>query len=131
MKILMPVIYDDSSVETLAFSFHEAKHICMYDLNDSSYVRERLDEFGGSMRSLPGALKQNGVATIISNGIRPLALKIFSHCGVAVYKAHSDDVEENIKMFKNGELSEYSVEASRELLECGGSCGTCSTDTCN
>lgn len=132
MKVLFPVVDNEINKDVLASGFHETKDVCIFDSDERSFQHMCIDEIGSSMRSLPQALTELNVSSIISTQMRPLALQIFLRCGLDVYQASGTDVSENLDLFKDGELDQYSIESSRELLAgCGGSCHSCSSTSCS
>ena len=132
MKILFPIVDRESNKEVLASGFHETKDICIFNSDTQESKHMNIDDLGRSMRSLPKALNDYNIASIICTEIRPMALHIFERCGLKVFKAVGTDVADNLERFRMGLLNEYSVHLSRELLStCGSSCSSCSSTTCS
>lgn len=131
MKILFPVVDNEQNKEVLASGFLETNDVRVFDSDTFSFQHLRTDELGKNMQSLPVALKEHEIDTIISTQMRPLALQIFNNYGVKVYAARGTDVNENLALFRDGYLNPYSIESSRELLACSGTCSSCSSVTCN
>ena len=132
MKILLPVVDSETNKEVMATGFHETKDLCVFDPETFLFQHMTIDELGGSMRNLPNALRELKIGSIISSGIRPLALQILERCGLNVYEPSGTDVNENIKLFKEGYLERYSMQTSRgQLATCGSSCSTCSSTSCS
>ncbi len=131
MKILFPVVDNDKNKEVLASGFFETKNVCVFDSDTLQCQHLNIDELGSSMRNLPMALKELNINSIISTKIRPLALQILMRCGLDIYKAKGTDVEENLGLFQGGFLTKYSIESSRELLACNGTCSSCSSTSCS
>lgn len=132
MKILFPVVDGEKNIEVMATGFHETKDLCVFDPETFMFQHMSIEELGGSMRNLPNALRELNIGSIISSGIRPLALQILERCGLNVYEPSGTDVKENLELFKEGYLERYSMQTSRgQLSTCGSSCSSCSSTSCN
>ncbi|MDA3853803.1 MAG: hypothetical protein PF444_06135 [Bacteroidales bacterium] len=132
MKILFPVVDAETNKEVLASGFHETKELCVFDSETYLFQHMSIDDLGGSMKNLPNALRELNIGSIISSGIRPLALQILERCGMNVYEPSGDDVKENLELFKEGYLERYSIQTSRgHLSTCGSSCSSCSSTSCS
>lgn len=130
MKILFPVVDSESHKEVLASGFQETNNICIFDPETYAFKHMDVAELG-NVSSLPNALQDLNVSSIISTKIRPMALQILKRSGLKVYQASGTDVNENLELFRDGYLEPYSMSSSRELLACGGSCTSCSSTSCS
>jgi len=132
MKILFPIVDGETNKGVMATSFHETKDLCVYDQETLTFQHMTIDELGGSMKNLPNALKELKIGSIISAGIRPLALQILERCGLDVYEPSGTDIKKNIELYTEGYLETYSMQRSRQNLStCGSSCSSCSSTTCS
>jgi predicted Fe-Mo cluster-binding NifX family protein len=59
-----------------------------------------------------------------------MALGFFTESGLAVYKASSESIEENIRLFEENKLELLTSDSIQIAGNCSGSCKACNS-TCN
>jgi predicted Fe-Mo cluster-binding NifX family protein len=132
MKLAIPIIDTEINRDVLSAGLNANGSICLYDVEDHSAACMRTSELAENMGDLLPELASRQISAIITLQVHPMALKILINKGFTVYKAKGNQLKENIQLFQNKMLEQYSHEASMELATvCGGECTTCSTDTCD
>jgi predicted Fe-Mo cluster-binding NifX family protein len=129
MKVILPVTNNDTAKSSIASSFHNTEYVCIYDLIGRTYEYVAAKNFSSS-NDLSTEFKRNGIGTIISNQMAPMALKLFAENGFNVYKAQSEGIEENIGFLINNQLELMNFQLAKSMSDCSSSCGTCSSSTC-
>jgi predicted Fe-Mo cluster-binding NifX family protein len=79
---------------------------------------------------LGDALKRIGIGAVISQQMPLMALGFFTDSGLTVYKAESENIEENIRMFIDNQLNPQTNTSSKFSSFCSSSCSSCSSTTC-
>lgn len=131
MKVLFPVVDSDDNKDMLALNLQKAREVGIFDSETLMCEFMSKSGFGDDMKSFVAVLQEQGVDSIITPQIRPLALQLFIRCNVKVYESEGVNVDENLSLFRCGYLNQYSISDSRNLLRCdGSSCSSCSSTTC-
>ncbi|MFT3752065.1 MAG: hypothetical protein QM800_04050 [Paludibacter sp.] len=129
MKIAIPVIDKDLQRNRIAGSLSVIGSVCIYDtiLQEGSWLRTL--DLAPNMGELLPALERNGISTIITRQVHPMALKVLSNKGIEVFKSVGDELEANIVFFAKGKLIPFNMEAAMKFATvCGGECSDCKTD---
>jgi predicted Fe-Mo cluster-binding NifX family protein len=130
MKVMLPIVKDCDGDIKLAKSFHNAQNVCIYDCKNDLYEWISINKINADAGSFSFIIKQRKIKSVISCTIHPLVLKIFSENGLEVYKAEGNNLQQNISFFQNKKLNSFSGEDTNQLMGCGSSCNSCSTN-CN
>lgn len=131
MKVIIPVINDNTLKDKLADSFHNATYSCIYDSESKKYEWLHTDKIITKPGNLSLALKQRGIFAIISRTMPLMALGLFNESGLQVFKAEKDNIDENISLFNQKKLDMLTLESIFEPEGCSsGSCASCSS-SCN
>lgn len=132
MKLAIPVIDTEMNKDILSAGLNANGSICLYDMDHQLADCMKTSELAENMGDLLPELSSRHISVIITRQVHPMALKILINKGFAVYKAKGNQLKENIQLFQNKMLEQYSHEASMELANvCGGECTSCSTDVCD
>ncbi|MFX0106668.1 MAG: NifB/NifX family molybdenum-iron cluster-binding protein [Candidatus Hodarchaeota archaeon] len=108
-RILIPS--DDPDGKTVAGHFGRAPYFMVIDVGDDEQVEEsrvvpNSGEHSGGRGHAHDNVLQFNPTVIISHGMGPRGLRSFESQRIAVLKAKSTSVEENIKAYMRGELAE-------------------------
>ncbi len=131
MKIMLPIVDKKRGQETVAQGFHNARFICIYDSQRKSFDWMPAKAISSNPGEFSEELKRMGISTVISAYLPPMALRIFTRSGLAVYRARGTNVEENISFFNHNQLESFTSQAAREMWGCESSCSSCSSTSCN
>jgi predicted Fe-Mo cluster-binding NifX family protein len=130
MKIILPVSENKAYGRSIARGFHKADLACIYNcINQTSEwlptksIIQNADDLGD-------ALKRIGIGAVISQQMPLMALGFFTDSGLTVYKAESENIEENIRMFIDNQLEPQTNTSSKYSSSCSSSCTSCSSTTC-
>lgn len=124
MKIIVPVLDNGSAKNYIAHGFHNAEYVCIYDTETKISEWLPTSEISKETGNITLALKNKGIMTIISNHMPSMALDLFSESGLKVYKAKSNSLSENLELFNQNLLPQYTSQLSFES-GCSGSCSSC------
>lgn len=114
----------------MAPDFYKADDYCIYNINTKEAEYFSLDESTGSYLSIE-EMTSRGVEAIITPNLRPMAGKILLDNGILVYKSMAETIEENIQLFTDDKLPEFTSEmVEAEGDSCGTSCASCKSTTC-
>ena len=132
MKICIPVIGKNAAlVNMLADDFYKANFYCVYDmLNDANEIfskPELMHRFGLDLRK---GGEHDTVEAIISPNVRPMAFKILKDNHIKVFKSNGNQVDVNIKLYKDELLHEHDIYSVEDPSSCGLSCSSCSSTSC-
>lgn len=128
MKIIIPITDLEKGKNKLAKGFHNTDYSCIYNSLNNSYTWLKTKEISNLDDNLSIALKHKSIYVIITSHMPYLALRLFKESGLAVYKAKSKNLKENITLFLNNELEPFT---SLQLSE-GPSCSsTCNLNSCS
>lgn len=130
MKVMLPVLIDKKGEIQIAQGFHNTKNICIYDCTEDEYECIPTNNIKNNIGDFSIQLKLNGIDSIISYTMPPLALRLFTTNGLNVFKAEGTSIEENITHFQNSKLNQFAIEETNNPGSCGSSCNSCSS-TCN
>lgn len=130
MKVIIPVSDNQAGKNSIAPRFHNAEYVCVFDCSSKSFEWHKAKEMN-SNGNLGEELINKQIFSVISNQMPAMALGVFIDNGLKVYKAVGNNVLKNIEMFQNNQLRPYSTEESRMVSACSGSCGSCSSTSCN
>ena len=130
MKIIIPVTDNDSLKDTIAQGFHNAGYVCIYDCTNNTYEWMATKDISEQAGNLSLELKRKGIFSVISNYMSLMALGLFTESGLKVYKAESESVQENIKLFLENKLPLLTTQSILGMSACIGSCNSCGS-TCN
>ena len=127
MKVIIPVIDNDHSKMRIAASFHNTEFACIYNCSNKNYEWVNTKKMSQNTGSLEMELMQNGITAVISNQMPLMALGFFTESGLTVFKAVSEDIEENIKLFISNQLTQITNTTAKSASSCSGACGSCNT----
>lgn len=130
MKIIFPVTENNSSGRSIAQSFHNADMACVYNCTNQTSEWLSTKSIRQKAGDLGEALKQIGIEAVISYQMPLMALGFFTESGLTVYKAESESIEENIRMFAENLLVPLTNANSKSFSSCTSSCNSCSSTTC-
>ena len=130
MKIIIPIIDNNRSKDNIAQGFHNAGYVCIYDCSSNTYEWLTINELAPNAGNLSLELKRRGIFTVISGYMSLMALGLFTESGLKVYKAESDSVQENIKLFLENKLPPLTTQSILGMSACIGSCNSCGS-SCN
>jgi len=130
MKILLPVTENKTSGRSIASGFRNADLACIYNCNNQTSEWMPTKNISQNAGDLADALKRIGIGAVISFQMPLMALGFFTETGLPVYKAESENVEENIRMFIENMLEPLTNETSKKGLACSSSCNSCSSTSC-
>ncbi|MFB6317239.1 NifB/NifX family molybdenum-iron cluster-binding protein [Saccharicrinis sp. FJH54] len=132
MKVIIPVVDADRSRNVLAASFHNAAFAAIYDTESKMMVWIETRSISEDVGNISLGLKRMGIAAVISQQMPPMALGLFVESGISVFKAESDDLQENILCFIDENLELFSSQMAFEnSASCSSSCGSCSSTSCD
>jgi predicted Fe-Mo cluster-binding NifX family protein len=129
MKIILPVI-DNGFKKGIAQSFHNAELACIYHCSSETYEWLATKKLNPGNGGLAEVLRQIGISAVISKQMPLMALGFFTESGLAVYRAGSESIEENISLFKANQLELLTSASAQNAGSCSGSCTACNT-SCN
>jgi predicted Fe-Mo cluster-binding NifX family protein len=127
MKIVMPITDNCSSPKQIANSFHNSNYVCIYNSQDQTFEWELAKKISPSPGNLGRELKRKGIGAVISRQMPLMALGFFAECGLPVFEAQGENIEENIRLFNLCQLQQLTAEMIKKVSACSGSCGSCST----
>lgn len=127
MKIILPVVDKNKGV---AQSFHNAELACIYNCSNQTYEWVATKSISPKSGDLAEELRRIGIRVVISTQMPLMALGFFTESGLIVYKAASESVEENIRLFTANELKPLTSTFAISSADCSGSCSGCKT-SCN
>lgn len=130
MKVLIPVIDNESQKTRIASGFHNALCVCIFDCANETYQWLPTKELVAHAGTLEQELKRKKITTVISLNMPTMALGVFADSGLNVLQASGSDLSANIKKFQNNQLEPITVGSSAKGSACGGSCKSCTTN-CN
>jgi predicted Fe-Mo cluster-binding NifX family protein len=130
MKIILPVTENQASGRSIARGFYKANLACIYNCNNQTSEWLPTNSISQNGGDLGDALKRIGIGAVISYQMPLMALVFFTDCGLIVYKAESENIEENIRMFTENLLEPLSNATSKIGSACSSSCNSCSSISC-
>lgn len=131
MKVIIPVTDNQAGKNNIAPRFHNAEYVCVYDCESNAFEWHKTKEVNKSGSNLGEELVNKQIFSVISLQMPAMALGVFIDNGLKVYKAVGTNVLANIELFRNNQLEPYSTDESRMVSACNGSCGSCSSTSCN
>jgi predicted Fe-Mo cluster-binding NifX family protein len=130
MKIILPIVENQASGRSIARGFYNADLACIYNCNNQTSEWLPTKSIIQNAGDLGGALKRYGIGAVISYQMPLMALGFFTDSGLAVYKAESGNIEENIRMFTENRLKPLTNATSKNGSACSSSCSSCSSTSC-
>ena len=130
MKIILPVIENKASGRSIARGFRNADLACIYNCSNQTSEWLPTKSISQNAGDLGDALKRIGIGAVISFQMPLMALGFFTDSGLTVYKAESENIEENIRMFTENRLEPLTNATSKNGSACTSSCGSCSSTSC-
>ena len=130
MKIILPVTENSTSGRSIARGFRNADLACIYTCNNQSSEWLPIKSISQNAGDLADALKRIGIGAVISFQMPLMALGFFTDTGLTVYKAESENIEENIRMFTENMLQPLTNATSKIGSACSSSCNSCSSTSC-
>ena len=127
MKIILPVLAKNKGI---AQSFHNTDHACIYNFTNQTYEWVETKNINSANDGLAEELRRIGISAVISTHMPLMALGFFTDSGLMVYKAISENIEENIRLFAGNQLEQLTNAKVKSSSNCFGSCGSCKT-SCN
>ena len=130
MKIIIPVTENNACGREIARGFHKADLACIYNCTNQTSEWLPTKNIMQSASDLGEALKRIGIGAVISQQMPLMALGFFTDSGLPVYKAESENVEENIRMFIENLLEPQTNATSNSGSACTSSCSSCRSTSC-
>jgi len=127
MKIILPVTDESKGI---AQSFHNADQACIYNYANQTYEWVETKNINSKKEGLAEELRRIGISAVISTHMPLMALGFFTESGLTVYKAISENIEENIRLFASNQLKPLTNASVKSSTNCFGSCSACQT-SCN
>ncbi|MDB4335064.1 NifB/NifX family molybdenum-iron cluster-binding protein, partial [bacterium] len=129
--IILPVVDCQDSKHEMAPGIHNTEYACIYDCDSHTYEWLATNDITQKPGNLSIELKRKGVKTIVSSSMPLMALGLFIESGFTVYKASSDNLNENIQLFEAQKLDTFTTQHADEMKGCSSNaCSSCSS-TCN
>jgi predicted Fe-Mo cluster-binding NifX family protein len=128
MKIGIPLSNNIAALkEMLAKSFHHTSLLGVYDIEKNLLETIDLEQTNNSI-NFAELLKESKIEAVISPEYTVIVLKLFKILNIKTFRASDFKLAENLKSFKNGELSRYTfidaIESSKANCD-PSSCGSC------
>lgn len=130
MKIILPVTENNASGRSIARGFRNADLACIYNCSNQTSEWLSTKSISENAGDLGDTLKQIGIGAVISYQMPLMALGFFTDSGLTVYKAESENIEENIRMFTENRLEPLTNATSKSGSACTSSCSSCSSTSC-
>lgn len=130
MKVIIPVIDNQSGRNNIASGFHNAEYVCIYDCANTTCEWVRTKDISNQSGILGQELLSQNITTVISHSMPLMALGVFTGCGLKVLKSSGTNLQYNIKLFQNNQLEAITAQSTLVMSACSGSCKSCIT-TCN
>ena len=130
MKIILPVMENKASGRSIARGFYKADLACIYNCSNQTSEWLPTKSISQNAGDLGDALKRIGIGAVISYQMPLMALGFFTDSGLPVYKAESENIEENIRMFTENRLEPLTNAISKSDSVCSSSCSSCSSTLC-
>ena len=130
MKVIIPVIDNQSGRNNIASGFHNAEYVCIYDCANTTCEWVRTKDISNHSGILGQELINQNITTVISHSMPLMALGVFTDCGLKVLKSSGTNLQYNIKLFQNNQLEAITAQSALVMSACSGSCKSCKT-TCN
>jgi predicted Fe-Mo cluster-binding NifX family protein len=130
MKIILPVTENNASGRSIARGFRNADLACIYTCNKQTSEWLPIKSISQNAGDLAEAFKRIGIGAVISFQMPLMALGFFINSGLKVYKAQSEDIEENIQLFSENMLEPLTNATSTYGSTCSSSCNSCSSTSC-
>jgi predicted Fe-Mo cluster-binding NifX family protein len=130
MKIILPVMENKASGRSIARGFYKADLACIYNCSNQTSEWLPTKSISQNAGDLGDALKRIGIGAVISYQMPLMALGFFTDSGLPVYKAESENIEENIRMFTENRLEPLTNAISKSDSACSSSCSSCSSTLC-
>jgi predicted Fe-Mo cluster-binding NifX family protein len=127
MKIILPVADKNKGI---AQSFHNTEEACIYNYANRTFEWVETKNMHSKNGGLAEELRRIGISAVISTHMPLMALGFFTESGLMVYKAISESIEENIRLFEANQLKPLTNELVKNSANCFGSCSSCKT-SCN
>lgn len=130
MKIGIPLSYDK---RLLAFDFSTGHHFGVYNTESKNLVDYSENELYGMFpgKSFLEILKILGIETVLSPNYSVMSLKVFGNEGVKTYKAHDNDIINNLDKLQQNKLALATMQNIERTTNCSSdACLTCNSNTC-
>lgn len=130
LKIGMPLKRNEDASVVLAADFRTSEYFGIVDAisKDIEFISEDMLETTFNGKSITEVLSEKGVEYVICEEMMAMTLKVFKESRIEVYKAMSESVEENIRLFKELALPPFYYSETRQTSSCSTSCGSCDQD---
>ena len=115
---------------SIARGFYKADLACIYNCSNQTSEWLPTKSISQNAGDLGDALKRIGIGAVISYQMPLMALGFFTDSGLPVYKAESENIEENIRMFTENRLEPLTNAISKSDSACSSSCSSCSSTLC-
>ena len=119
-----------ASGRSIARGFYKADLACIYNCSNQTSEWLPTKSISQNAGDLGDALKRIGIGAVISYQMPLMALGFFTDSGLPVYKAESENIEENIRMFTENRLEPLTNAISKSDSACSSSCSSCSSTLC-
>lgn len=123
MKIAMPLINESK----LAVDFTHSNFIGIYDVTEGELKMFSNDSLESKLKAMDFIknMVTDGLVYTISPFYSYMTLKIFKENNIKALKSKGNDLNENIKSFKNSALCPFLLEESLLYGECAKDCTGC------
>jgi predicted Fe-Mo cluster-binding NifX family protein len=130
MKVIIPVIDNQSGRNNIASGFHNAEYVCIYDCTNTTCEWVRTKDISNHSGIFGQELLSQNITTVISQSMPLMALGVFTDCGLKVLKSSGTNLQYNIELFQKNQLEAITAQTTLVMSACSGSCKSCKT-TCN
>ncbi len=133
LKIGMPLRMNADESVALAADFRTSEYFGIVDAitRKVELISEDMLETHYNGKGISDVLKDKGVEFVICEEMMAMTHKVFHNSQIEVYKAMSDSIDENIRMFKEFMLPPFFYNETRQTSSCSASsCSTCSSSSC-
>jgi predicted Fe-Mo cluster-binding NifX family protein len=130
MKVIIPVIDNQSGRNDIASGFHNAEYVCIYDCANTTCEWVRTKDISNNSGIFGQELINQNITTVISHSMPLMALGVFTDYGLKVLKSSGTNLQYNIELFQKNQLEAITAQTTLVMSACSGSCKSCKT-TCN
>lgn len=134
LKIGMPLMKNADQSMVMATDFRTSECFGIVDAlsKEVELITEDMLETIYKGKGISDVLNEKGVEFVICEEMMAMTHKVFHNSKIEVYKAMSDSIEENIRMFKEFMLPPFYYNETRQTSSCSASsCSSCSSETCS
>lgn len=130
LKIGMPLKKSEDASVVLAADFRTSEYFGIVDAlsKEIELISEDMLETTFNGKSITEVLYEKGVEYVICEEMMAMTLKVFKESKIEVFKAMSESIDVNIRMFKELALPPFYYSETRQTSSCSTSCSDCNQD---